>query len=80
MNDLNSKLDDLHRIVKKLDTYYDHNNLKITSVLDLSQKLDSLERALDQKANSLDLKKLIPRVHELTETHWILDCKLINFD
>ena len=67
MNDLSSKFDSLQKQVQKFNDYYEANHLKTISVEDLSLKLDSLEKSLDLKANNLDLKKLIPRMHELSE-------------
>ena len=64
MNDLVKKFETLRITVMKLNEYYD-NNLKYHSVNQMANQLRDLETKLEGKANSLELKKIIPRIHEV---------------
>ncbi|CDW71276.1 UNKNOWN [Stylonychia lemnae] len=68
LNELERKLDIVHKMASKFNDYYDSNHLRINSVQEIVIKLESMEKAIDQKANSLDLKKIMPIIHELTES------------
>lgn len=52
------KVENLSKHSIKINDYYEQNHLKVNSVLDMVARIESLEKAIEQKANSLDLKKL----------------------
>ena len=61
MNEMQRKHDILTKTVAKLNDYYEAN-LKYNSVHDMAQQVKDFAKQLEGKANSLDVKKLIPRI------------------
>lgn len=68
MNELNNRIDNLHKIVSKLNEYYETNHLKSFSVEDIANRLDQAVRSIEAKAPILDVKKIVSRLNELEET------------
>ena len=64
INDLDKKLESMLLKVNKLNEYYDHNNLKHNSVQQIATLVSQFEKQLEGKANSLDFKKLVPRIRK----------------
>ena len=63
LNDLNKKYDTLNVVLVKLNEYYE-GNLKLNSVNQMAHAIKAFEEKLEGKANTLDVKKLIPRIRK----------------
>jgi hypothetical protein len=75
MNELIKKIETMRITVMKLNEYYD-NNLKFHSVSQMAGALKEMESKLEGKANGLDLKKIVPRIHEIQEKMDSKDSKM----
>lgn len=56
------KIELLHKTISKFSEYYDNNNLKHHQVIQIVQQVKEIEKSLEGKANSIDVKKLVPRI------------------
>lgn len=70
----------VNKMATKFNEYYDSNHLRINSVLEMTKKIEALEQLVATKANSLDVKKMVPVIHELTEKQDKKDEKNDYFD
>jgi hypothetical protein len=75
MNELIKKIETMRITVMKLNEYYD-NNLKFHSVSQMAGTLKEMESKLEGKANGLELKKIVPRIHEIQEKMDSKDSKM----
>eukprot|EP00347_Sterkiella_histriomuscorum_P002416 403368240 len=80
LNELERKFEVVHKMSSKFNDYYDSNHLRIHSIAEFVQRIENLEKLLESKANSLDVKKLIPVINELSEKQGLRDNSSMSYD
>lgn len=70
LNEMNKTVDNMKETLAKLNEYYDAN-LRFNSVQQMAKTINELEAKLERKANSVDVKKFIPRISKTAKFNFI---------
>ena len=66
MKTMRAKVESMQSLLDKIDNYYE-KHLKSNDVTNIAQIVAKMERTLEIKANTLDVKKLLPMIYENKE-------------
>ena len=66
MKTMRAKIESMQSLLDKIDNYYE-KHLKSNDVTNIAQIVAKMERTLEIKANTLDVKKLLPMIYENKE-------------